>query len=155
MALDQAYQDTAVVRAFENLGGTAVFHRAIRDRMEAHDLLMSGVPSQALVYLWSSLDRSVEADSLEKLLGVSLRTIQRFRKSERLLDMDQGNQAWTVAEVLGRAESILGTRAAAEGWLEKPAMALNRRRPVDLLATRAGTKLVEDYLTQLDYGVYV
>jgi len=34
-------------------------------------------------------------------------------------------------------------------------MGLNGERPIDLLATRAGAEIVENFLNQLEYGVYV
>ena len=49
---------------------------------------------------------------------------------------------------------MLGSQAEAEQWLERPAIGLDRRRPIDLLATPAGIELVEDYLERLEYGVY-
>ena len=48
----------------------------------------------------------------------------------------------------------MGDQQAAENWLVTLAMALEQRRPVDLLATPAGIKLVEDLLVRMDYGVY-
>jgi putative toxin-antitoxin system antitoxin component (TIGR02293 family) len=39
-------------------------------------------------------------------------------------------------------------------WLERPALGLEQRRPIDLLSTTAGVKLVEDLLGRLEYGVY-
>lgn len=41
----------------------------------------------------------------------------------------------------------------AEQWLERPAIGLDQRRPIDLLGTPAGVELVEDYLERLEYGV--
>ena len=59
------------------------------------------------------------------------------------------------AEILAKASAILGSREDAERWLESPAIALNRQRPIDLLATRTGAEIVENFLSQLEYGVYV
>jgi putative toxin-antitoxin system antitoxin component (TIGR02293 family) len=56
------------------------------------------------------------------------------------------------AEILAKA---LGSQEDAEGWLQTPAIGLNRQRPIDLLATRAGAEIVENFLSQLEYGVYV
>ena len=36
-----------------------------------------------------------------------------------------------------------------------PAVGLDQRRPLDLLVTPAGTKIVEDFLQRLEYGVYM
>ena len=58
------------------------------------------------------------------------------------------------AEVVALATEVFGTQGAAERWLERPVMALDRERPIDLLATPAGTQMVENLLGRLQYGVY-
>jgi hypothetical protein len=63
-------------------------------------------------------------------------------------------RAWKFAEILAKATDVLGTQAEAEQWLERPAIGLDQRRPIDLLGTPAGVELVEDYLERLEYGVY-
>jgi putative toxin-antitoxin system antitoxin component (TIGR02293 family) len=49
---------------------------------------------------------------------------------------------------------VLGSQEEAEKWLERPAIGLDQERPIDLLTTPAGVKLVEDYLGRLEYDVY-
>ena len=49
---------------------------------------------------------------------------------------------------------MFGSQDEAEQWLDRPAMGLDRRRPINLLATPAGVELVEQHLTRLEYGVY-
>ncbi len=58
------------------------------------------------------------------------------------------------AEVLALATEVLGTQGAAERWLERPVMALDRNWPIDLLATSDGMEKVKDLLGRLQYGVY-
>lgn len=62
-----------------------------------------------------------------------------------------------MSEAVGVAEvvKLFGSREEAERWLEQPALGLDRRRPIDLLATPVGAQLVEDYLIRLEYGVYM
>ena len=59
-----------------------------------------------------------------------------------------------LAEILAKATAVLGSPQEAERWLEQPAIGLGQRRPIDLLATPAGTKSVEDFLTRVEFGVY-
>jgi len=59
-----------------------------------------------------------------------------------------------LAEILAKATAVLGSKEDAEQWLEKPAIGLDQRKPMDLLATPAGVEMVEDYLGRLEYGVY-
>jgi putative toxin-antitoxin system antitoxin component (TIGR02293 family) len=52
------------------------------------------------------------------------------------------------------AAAVLGTRSAAERWLSAPAIALDQRKPVDLLVSVEGRALVRTLLVRMDYGVY-
>ena len=69
----------------------------------------------------------------------------------------EGDLEHTVAvyaEILKKATEVFGSQSEAEAWLERPAMALERRKPIDLLSTSAGVEAVENHLTRLEYGVY-
>lgn len=70
------------------------------------------------------------------------------------LNPEQSGRTWKFAENLAKAIAVLGSQDEAEQWLVRPAMGLEQRRPIDLLATPAGVKLVEEFLERLDYGVY-
>jgi putative toxin-antitoxin system antitoxin component (TIGR02293 family) len=54
-----------------------------------------------------------------------------------------------------QAELLFGSRAESRAWLSRPAMALEQRRPIDLLDTAEGRRVLSNLLTQLEYGVYV
>ncbi|MFX0547336.1 antitoxin Xre/MbcA/ParS toxin-binding domain-containing protein [Roseovarius sp. S1116L3] len=56
------------------------------------------------------------------------------------------------AELLEQAISIFGSKEEAEDWMKRPAIGLERRKPIDLISGEA--KVVETYLTRLEYGVY-
>lgn len=45
------------------------------------------------------------------------------------------SMTWLFAETLAKATDVFGTQERAEEWLAKPAMGLDRRRPIDLLQT--------------------
>jgi putative toxin-antitoxin system antitoxin component (TIGR02293 family) len=64
------------------------------------------------------------------------------------------HQMKKFAEVLIKATAVFGSQEEAEQWLEQPAIGLDQQRPIDLLATPEGAKLVEDFLTRLEFGVY-
>jgi putative toxin-antitoxin system antitoxin component (TIGR02293 family) len=53
-----------------------------------------------------------------------------------------------------KATRVLGSQEEAELWLKRPAIGLDQQRPIDLLTTPAGVKLVEDYLGRLEYDGY-
>jgi putative toxin-antitoxin system antitoxin component (TIGR02293 family) len=87
---------------------------------------------------------------------MSLRTYQRRNKTlAKPLNKLQTDKTWKFAEILAKATEVLGSQEEAERWLQRPAIGLNQRRPIDLLETPAGLELVEDFLERLEYGVYV
>jgi putative toxin-antitoxin system antitoxin component (TIGR02293 family) len=86
---------------------------------------------------------------------MSERTFQRHKSDySRTLSTEQSSRTWSFARILTKATSVLGSQDAAEKWMIVPAMGLDNRRPIDLLATAAGTELVQEFLERLDYGVY-
>ncbi len=142
-------------KAADLLGGRKVLRRSVRSPLEAHDLLLEGLPSAAVTHLLDNFVRLKMSPSLERAVGMSLRTFQRRQTAAaKSLTQDQGSRAWKFAEILVLATDVLGSQEEAEKWLEQPALGLDGRRPIDLLATPAGTELVEDFLRRMDYGVY-
>jgi len=59
------------------------------------------------------------------------------------------------AEINSLAASVLGSEDAAKDWMRQPAIGLDRQIPAKLVRTIAGTRLVEEYLMQIEHGVYV
>ena len=70
------------------------------------------------------------------------------------MSIEQAGRTWQFTEILAHATKVLGSQGAAEHWLKRPAVGLNQNSPIDLLATPAGTRMVNDYLTRIEYGVY-
>ena len=137
------------------LGGQKVLHRRIASPLDAHDLLLRGLPARALEHFVRGLGRLANSDGLEGAMGMSLRTYQRRREADaKPLSREQSGRLWKFAEILAQATSVFGSQAQAETWLEGPALALEQRRPIDLLATPAGAEMVQAHLGRLAYGVY-
>jgi putative toxin-antitoxin system antitoxin component (TIGR02293 family) len=137
------------------LGGDRVLRRHLETPLDAHEMLMTGLPGEALLHLVETFAILRRREPLEKATGISLRTVQRRRDTPvKLLSKEQSGRTWKLAEVLAKATAVFGSGEAAEQWLERPAIGLNQRRPIDLLATPAGMELVEDFLGRLEYGVY-
>jgi putative toxin-antitoxin system antitoxin component (TIGR02293 family) len=137
------------------LGGARILSRRLTSALDAHELLLHGLPTSAVDHLVGQLVFIGKTQSLEKAVGMSLRTWQRRKDApSKPLSQEQSGRAWKFAEILAKATDVFGTQAEAEQWLERPAIGLDQRRPIDLLGTPAGVELVEDYLERLEYGVY-
>jgi putative toxin-antitoxin system antitoxin component (TIGR02293 family) len=138
------------------LGGPKALKCQLNSPLDAHELLLRGIPGAALTHLVDSLALLRDPISLEKAVGISLRTFQRRKaRPAELLSQEQSSRTWKFAEIVGRATAVLGSRTEAEQWLERPAIGLDQRRPIDLLATAAGVEIVENHLERIQYGVYM
>jgi putative toxin-antitoxin system antitoxin component (TIGR02293 family) len=136
------------------LGGRSVLGSIVESELDAHELLHRGLPRAALSSLVDKL-HVISFDEATEALGMSLRTLQRHKNTPAApLDVQQSGRAWKFAEILAKATHVLGSQDEAEQWLKRPAIGLNQQRPVDLLTTPAGVKLVEDYLGRLEYDGY-
>lgn len=144
-----------IERIADILGGSKVLGRSMTGPFEAHDLLVRGLPGRSLTHLVASLQVLDKSELLEDALGISLRTFQRRKDAgAKPLSPEQSGRMWKFAEILASATRIFGSQRAAEEWLDRPAIGLDQRRPIDLLATPAGVDAVETLLTRIEYGVY-
>ena len=146
---------TRLSKIAELLGAPRTLRKVPRNALEAHEMLLRGLPPGALLYLVKSLAVLRWDNSFERALGMSVRTYQRhITATTKTLNPEQSGRTWKLAEVLAKATAIFGSKEEAEQWLKRPATGLDQRRPIDLLATPAGVELVEDFLVRLEYGVY-
>ncbi|MGH6961888.1 MAG: type II RES/Xre toxin-antitoxin system antitoxin [Dongiaceae bacterium] len=142
-------------RVAELLGGVKVLRHRLKNALDVHEALATGLPGAALTHLIDNLVTLHDPASIEKAVGISRRTFQRRKVAPRKpLSQEQSGRTWKFAEILAKATAVLGSQAEAEQWLERPAIGLDQRLPIDLLATPAGVRIVEDYLERLEHGVY-
>jgi putative toxin-antitoxin system antitoxin component (TIGR02293 family) len=148
-------RQTELEAAANLLGGARTLRHKLNSPFDAHEMLLQGLPEKALSHLIKSLI-VIEWSLLERAVGMSLRTYQRRKEApDKPLSQEQSERTWKFAEILAKASATLGSQEDAENWLKSPAIGLNRQRPIDLLASRAGAEMVENFLNQLEYGVYV
>lgn len=129
--------------------------RAFESPLGAHDAMMAGLPAEALQQTVESVALLRDQQVFESLMAISLRTYQRLKDQPgKRLDPATSGRLWRFQDILSRTSELVGGQAEAERWLASPQMALEQRRPIDLLATPAGTALVETLLDRMEYGVY-
>lgn len=140
------------------LGGCAAIGQKIANLLDVHRVIERGFPKLVLRTLVENVPLLQNWNSLHKATGISMRTY--FRKTgptaaSPLLTSEQSGRTWRLAQVLVKATHVFGTQARAEQWMEEPAYGLDLQRPIDLLTTPAGIEMVETYLDQIEYGVFV
>jgi putative toxin-antitoxin system antitoxin component (TIGR02293 family) len=138
------------------LGGPKVIRRKLKTKLDVHEVSLRGLPNVSVAkFIGRLVLLRGNVPALEKIMGMSLRTLQRKRQAPtKALSQEQTGRTLKFAEVLAKATEVFGSQQNAEEWLQRPAMGLNDRLPIELLATPTGAKLVEDFLTRLEYGAY-
>lgn len=141
-------------RVIDVLGARSV---RIGSPIELHEWIAEGLPRVLAVNLVSNL-HDIKFDESLRALNMSARTWHRLKATpselNKRLDIDQSARVWSLAEILAKAQEVLGSREEAEQWLSRPAIGLDSRRPIDLMATPQGTELVKTLLEQMEHGVY-
>jgi putative toxin-antitoxin system antitoxin component (TIGR02293 family) len=135
----------------ERLGGRRVLKREVHSDLDLVDAIQGGLPIRALEeVLHSGL---FEPGELYALV-VARRTLAHRKEKRQALTAEQSDRLTRVVRVAERAEEALGDREKAARWLRKPNRALQRKRPIDLLESDLGARMVERALGRIEHGVY-
>ena len=136
------------------LGGTRILRDEVTSEVEAHRLVLEGLPAGAMAGLVASLS-AMTFGSVLGALGVSERSFARRKASPKTrLPSDESGRLWQFAGIVAQATRVFGSKEEAELWLERPASPLGDEKPIDLVRTPPGVQLVKQYLTRIEYGVY-
>jgi len=91
---------------------------------------------------------------LADLLLISPRTLDR-RKKESVLPSDESERSYRIARLTDLAFQIFGSKEKAAKWFNEPNYALGNKKPIELVKTEPGARLVENTLGRIRYGVTV
>jgi putative toxin-antitoxin system antitoxin component (TIGR02293 family) len=86
-------------------------------------------------------------------LVVPRRTLTHRRARREALSRDESDRAVRLARTAALATEVFGDSERAWRWLRASKRQFRRRRPIELLATEAGARLVEDLLYRIDEGM--
>lgn len=112
-------------------------------------LVEERLSSQAI----DALRRSGLTDDEVYSLVVPRRTLTHRRARREPLSRDESDRVVRVARVVALCEEVFGERERAWRWLRDVKRQFQRRAPLELLATEAGARLVEELLYRIDEGM--
>ena len=134
------------------LGGAKVFRgRALPTPAELRVRIQRGFPYSALDSVRERLQLSLPEAA--HVLHTPVRTLAR-RRVDRKLQASESDRLYRLARVAGQAVQVFGSEEPAVQWLRRPNRALGGERPLDLLETEGGARLVEQALGRLAHGVF-
>lgn len=136
----------------ERLGGPKTLKRTLSSDLDLVRAVADGLPIEALQHVLQSGDlEPAEAYALV----VSRRTLLRRKQANKNLSADQSDRLAAIVQTIIRVEDALGDKAKAYRWLRKPNRSLKGKRPIDLLRTDCGTRIVEQALGRIEHGIYI
>lgn len=94
---------------------------------------------------------SVSTERLLTISDISTRTYHRRQKEKKDLTGAESDRLLRIARVAAEAERVFGDEAKSSQWLNTFSVMLGAK-PLELLATDAGSRAVEDELVRIEYG---
>ncbi|TFF35908.1 type II RES/Xre toxin-antitoxin system antitoxin [Mucilaginibacter psychrotolerans] len=130
---------------------SAVYQHATTATENAIDKIRDGLPKQAIDTVLAKTN--ISRTQLSNILHISTRQLNRYEKDERL-SIEQSNFLYEFTRIYTRGLDILGDAASIDAWLARPNMALGEVSPIELLDTGEGARMVNDLLSNIEYGFY-
>jgi putative toxin-antitoxin system antitoxin component (TIGR02293 family) len=115
------------------------------------DNIRDGLPKKAIDTVLAKT--SISRTQLSNILHISTRQLNRYEKDDRL-SPEQSNFLYEFTRIYTRGLDILGDAATTDAWLARPNLALGDVSPIELLDTGEGARMVNDLLSNIEYGFY-
>ena len=114
--------------------------------------IRQGLATGILETIQTRLD--ISRIELSQLLMISPRTLDRRRK-ETVLPADESERSYRIARLTDLAAQVFGSMEKASTWFKQPNYALGNEKPIDIIQTEPGARLVERTLQQIQHGITV
>jgi putative toxin-antitoxin system antitoxin component (TIGR02293 family) len=136
--------------AFQRLGGKKLLGMEVRSEADFVKVLERGIPVGALVEL--TRQEALSPDDVDRLI-IRRRTLAHRKAKDQPLSRTESERAVRVASLTALAEETFANKTKAHIWLRRPTSALGDKRPIDLLDSEPGARVVEQLLYQIGHGI--
>lgn len=136
--------------AFYSLMGGKLGVSKIRSDEDLASLVEKRLPAAAV----KALVRGGLSDAEVYQLIVPRRTLAHRIAKHEPLSKDESDKAVRVARITAMAEQVFGEPERAWRWLRKQKRRFEGKTPVEMLASEAGARLVEEMIGQIDHGIF-
>ncbi len=138
-----------VDRIIKTLSGGLNMPRELSSELEMLDELNLGLPYEALAML---NDCGIVSEGELKTF-IAPRTLSR-RKGKSRLSREESDLVARLLRIYEFAVKVFGDDEKARKWFRASNRVLKGQRPLDLLHSEYGARIVETILGRIDYGIY-
>lgn len=82
------------------------------------------------------------------------RTLKHRRSRKEPLSKEESDKALRTARILAQARGVFGSTEAALQWMRSGKRRFEGRTPIEMIASEAGARLVEEMLVQTEEGMF-
>ncbi len=100
----------------------------------------------------ASISGFQKAKLADDLLGLSLKTLMRYRETERKLNPKNSEMILKLIALYQKGVELFSDIKSFNNWLNKPAFGLGMQIPYDLINTSTGIDLIYEELLRIEYG---
>jgi putative toxin-antitoxin system antitoxin component (TIGR02293 family) len=136
--------------AGQKLGGDEILGVAIRSEADFVKVVERGVPVASLAAL--SRQEALSPEEVDRLI-IPRRTLAHRKARQQPLNRAESERAVRVASVTALADETFANQAKARTWLRRATSALGGQRPIDLLDSEPGARVVEQLLYRIGHGI--
>jgi len=136
--------------ALQRLGGKRLLGVEVRSEADFLKVLERGVPVGALSEL--ARQEALSPEDIHRLI-IPRRTLAHRKVKHQPLNRVESERALRVASLTALAEETFANREKAQTWLRRPTSALGGKRPIDLLDSEPGARVVEQLLYRIGHGI--
>jgi len=133
------------------MGGAQTLDTLPGSELELVELVIRGLPTRVIDWLLAG--RKLEKEEIFDII-VPRRTLAHRKQKHQNLSREESERLARVAGVMAMAEETFQNKDKALTWMRRPRPSLGGHRPVDLLDTEQGARLVEAVLGRIAQGVY-
>jgi putative toxin-antitoxin system antitoxin component (TIGR02293 family) len=99
------------------------------------------------------VDRGLTRPEVFELI-LPLRTWKHRKARREALSTAESERALRAARLLARARQVMGDQNMALAWVREPKRRFGGRSPLQLMATEPGGRMVEEFLIQIEEGMF-
>ncbi|HEX4140937.1 MAG TPA: antitoxin Xre/MbcA/ParS toxin-binding domain-containing protein [Candidatus Methylacidiphilales bacterium] len=122
------------------------------DNLKVDEIVRSGIPARSAKVLAATLDLSMAQFAL--IAVIPLRTLERRIKLNSVLNAPESERVIRLGRVLSMATDVFDDKEEASQWMAESLDVLSGRTPIEMCATDAGAREVEQVLGRIEHGVF-
>jgi putative toxin-antitoxin system antitoxin component (TIGR02293 family) len=134
----------------ERLGGLRVLGQIVESDFDLLEAIAGGLPIAAVETVIR--EGTFSAGEIHDLV-LPRRTFSHRKKKAQTLTAVESDRLTRAVRLAGCAEEAIGNPEKAARWLREPNWSLHEKRPIELLESDVGARMVEQVLGRIEYGL--